>query len=188
MPWPDRYMAEESMLHRWVAEAKAGDAAAFERILRHHERLVLRTAQRMLWNREDSKDAAQEVFLRLYRSLGKFQDERELRPWLYRMTVNLSLDALRKRKSEPVDVELADERLDPEATAAVTQETALIRAALKTLAPKEQAAIVLRDLEGCTTAEVAMILESSEATVRSQISTGRVKIRKFVMASRKERR
>jgi RNA polymerase sigma-70 factor (ECF subfamily) len=175
---------EQRILREWIARARKGDASAFECIVRRHERLVLSTAQRMLGNGEDAKDAAQELFLRLHRNLHDFKEQRELLPWLYRMTVNVCLDVLRKRKTYGLkDAGLeytVDGRPNPEEELETSRRRELLMTALLQLSPKERAAIVLRDIEGCTTAEVATILESSEATVRSQISTGRTKIKAFL--------
>jgi len=172
---------EPGVLRDWIERAKKGEAWAFEQIIRAHERLVLRTAQRMLANEEDAKDAAQEVFLRLYKRLSKFGDEHELVPWLYRVSINICLDRHRRKTSASSDVcDLIDDRSDPEAALAAAQRTAMLHAALEKLSPKERAAIILRDLEGCSTTETASILGSSEATVRSQISTGRVKLKNFL--------
>jgi len=180
-----QFAVEPESIRRLIQEAKAGDVAAFERIVMLYERMVLRVAQRLLLDREIARDAAQEVFLRFHGKLGKFQEEKDLAPWLYRITVNICHD-LRRRSKPEVALELAPtprhEALDPEQSMELVQRQALVAAALKELSPREREAIVLRDLEGLSTAEVARVLKSSEGTVRSQISTGRVKIKKFVMA------
>ena len=101
------------------------------------------------------------------------------------MTVNLCHD-LRRRSKPSVALDLApalrDAVLDPEQAMELLQRQELIAAALEELSPREREAIVLRDLEGLSTADVARLLRPSEGTVRSQISTGRVKIKRFVMA------
>jgi RNA polymerase sigma-70 factor (ECF subfamily) len=184
VPFTADFTLERTLLRHWIEKAKSGDAAAFERIFVLHERMVLRTAQRLLMNIEDAKDAAQEVFLRLHRNLPRIREDKDLAPWLYRMTVNICLDAKRRSKPNvPIDQtrEACDLSLDPEQALRRGQERALLTAALHLLGDRERAAIVLRDLEGCSTAAVAEILGSSEGTVRSQISTGRAKIRKFVL-------
>lgn len=169
-----------------VRRAKAGDREAFEALIRHHERRVLRTALRLLGRLDLAQDAAQEVFLRMHKYLARFDDDRELGPWLYRMVVNACHDVRRRRGAdtpldevaEPVATDGAaaqiDERLDRE------RRRTLVARALETLPEKERAALVLRDVEGLSTSEVARILGSSEATVRSQVSTGRVKVKKQV--------
>jgi RNA polymerase sigma-70 factor (ECF subfamily) len=142
------------------------------------------TAWRLLGSKEDAQDAAQEVFLRLYRHLRRVDPKRPLLPWLYRLTVNVCHDLRRKRRginAEAADrVDLASVAADPLAKMTRTEQKLLIARALETLTEKERAAVVLRDIEGLHTAEVASTLGSSEATVRSQISTARVKIKKFV--------
>ena len=183
--------AQEPEFARLVRQAKAGDAAAFEAILCQFERRVLLTAMRLLnGNLEDAKDAAQQVFLRLHRSLHQLDANRHFASWLYRITVNVCRDMVRVRARRPV---VPLEEAGHCATAGGTEDAMrrdeqmrLIYAALATLPERERAAIVLRDIEGIPTSEVARILGSSEVTVRSQISNGRVKIRKFI--DRQQRR
>jgi len=161
--------------------ARAGDRAAFDLLMRRHERLVLGTAYRLAGNLEDAQDASQEVFLRLYRNLAKLEAG-NLAAWLYRVTVNVCHDARRRRPSTvPVDdaPELAAAG-DPQQSADEAERRALLLRSLRMLSEKERAALVLRDLEGLSTAEVAGVLGSSVGTVRSQISKARLKMRDFV--------
>jgi RNA polymerase sigma-70 factor (ECF subfamily) len=183
------FMLEQDLLREWIKRAKAGDPDAFEYILLRQERMVLRFAERLLGNTEDAKDAAQEVFVRLLRNLGRFREESEFGPWLYRITANVCQDMRRRRKpAVPADeVEIFDPAPSPEQKLTAAQNHTLLMSALETLSSRERAAIVLRDMEGCTTAEVARILGSSETTVRSQLSTGRVKIRNFLMKKLRRR-
>jgi RNA polymerase sigma-70 factor (ECF subfamily) len=171
-----------------LRRSKAGDLAAFERIIALHERRIARTAWRLLHRAEDVQDAAQEVYLRFYKSLRGFDERRELAPWLYRITVNVCRDFNRRGGKDPVlslDAPAADgvriEAVEPGASpyeqAAQRQEKLLIAEALRALPEKERAAIVLRDLEGLSTREVAKVLGSTETTVRSQICRARLKLR-----------
>lgn len=158
--------------------------AAFERIMARSERRVLHVALRLLNNRQDAQDAAQEVFLRLYKHLGRLDldDARGCEPWLFRVTVNICHDIARRRGRS---VALEDAALQdapaapPDAQQSLerAQQLEIVRRAIGRLAEKERAALVLRDVEGLSTREVAAILGSSEATVRSQISTARLKLR-----------
>jgi RNA polymerase sigma-70 factor (ECF subfamily) len=171
-----------------ISLARSGDMEAFDRLMRLHERFVLMTALRFLnGNMADAQDAAQTVFLRLHRSLGQFRDEHRaaaFSAWLYRITVNVCHDMNRKTQrrgevnldvvSRTAAMAYADPVSDSE------QQMEAVRAGLQQLGEKERAAIILRDIEGLDTGQVASILGSSEATVRSQISVGRRKIRKFV--------
>lgn len=168
---------------RTVAAAKAGDRAAFDCLMRRHERLVLATALRLLGNLADAQDAAQEVFLKLHRNLAKVEASGNLSGWLYRVTVNVCRDQ-RRRKPEAVAAdeinELAAPAPDPQQALADAERRRALELSLRRLSPKERAALVLRDLEGLSTEEVAVALGSSEATVRSQISKARVKVKKFM--------
>jgi RNA polymerase sigma-70 factor (ECF subfamily) len=168
---------------RLLADARSGDRAAFEQILIRHQRQVYLTALRLLGCREDAQDAAQEVFLRLHKHLHRIANARTLGSWLYRVTVNVCRDMYRRREPAAPDAALecaAAPATDPVDTIAAHQQRRLLAEALKRLGPKERAAVVLRDLEGLPTREVARILGSAEVTVRSNLSTARVKIRAFV--------
>jgi len=169
-----------------IARAKLGDLDAFDQIMRLHQKQVLMTALRLLGNMEDAQDAAQEAFLRLYKSMNRLPDVLEMKSWLYRVTVNICNDVHRqrgRRKTEPLTgspgSEPASRHPDPEKAWSETERGQLVEMALKTLPEKERAAVVLRDVQGLSTREVAEILGSSEVTVRSQISVARGKLKKF---------
>jgi RNA polymerase sigma-70 factor, ECF subfamily len=160
----------------------AGDLAAFELLMGQYERLVLVTALRLLGNIADAQDVSQEVFLRLYRNLGKLESQ-NLSGWLYRVTVNASHDLRRKRPAtDPMefasDVPAGDN--DPQQSATEAERRRVLEMSLRVLSEKERAALVLRDLQGLSTEEVARVLGSSEATVRSQTSKARVKVKDFM--------
>jgi len=171
-----------------ISRAKAGDVAAFTEIVLLHERQVLHTAWRILGQRELAQDAAQEVFLKLYRHLHRLDDERSLSPWLYRITVNACRDAFRRlRRGRATSLEELGEQalietahVKTESAIQLDQQRGILFRALKTLPEKERAALVLRDIEGLTTSEVASILGCLEVTVRSQVSRARVKIKRFI--------
>lgn len=172
-----------------VERARGGNPAAFEQIVIRYQRKVLATAWRMLGNQDDARDAAQEVFMRAFKYLGSFKADQEFAGWLHRITVNVCHDAGRKRNqaaftsfederdSGSFDHAASDENL--EAAAIRSEQRAMVADALNTLTKKERAALVLRDLEGLPTEEVARILGTSEATVRSQVSAARAKIKQF---------
>jgi RNA polymerase sigma-70 factor (ECF subfamily) len=186
---PGRPDAPDEPLRLLLGKAKAGDLAAFEQLIVAHERRVFQTALRLLRNVEDAQDAAQEVFLRLHKHLGRYDEQRSFQSWLYRIVLNVCRD-LNQRRGKHLSVPLEDaitptgnesaaEAKSPFEIAARQQQRRLIAESLSELSEKERAALVLRDLEGLSTAEVAAILGSSETTVRSQISTARLKIKKF---------
>ena len=173
-----------------IGRAREGDALAFEQLITFYQHRVVATAWRMLGNREDARDAAQEVFLRVYRYFKNFRAGEDFSAWLYRITINVCRDAHRRRgPQERVTSFEAESQLgnlrdlagsdDVEAAAILSQHHAIIARALDTLSSKEREAIVLRDLEGLSTEEVAHILGSSATTVRSQISSARTKIKRY---------
>jgi RNA polymerase sigma-70 factor (ECF subfamily) len=169
-----------------LRRARKGDLHAFEQIMREHDRRVFRVALRILGSVEDAQDASQEVFLRLHRSLNRIDEERGIGAWLYRVTVNVCTDALRTRRQVVSidDVEPASPQPGPQGQSEQRQTQQLVMNALALLPEKERAAVVLREIEGLSTSEVAAILGSSEGTVRAQISMARTKLRKWLLGRR----
>jgi RNA polymerase sigma-70 factor (ECF subfamily) len=149
-----------------------------EDLLRQHERPILRLCFRLLGNWADAQDAAQEVFMKAYRHLGDYNPEKPASPWLYQIAVNTCRDQLRRRR--PVLELVPDGPPSPEQLATAGEQQALLLGALDSLGPKEREAVVLREIEGLPTREVAQLLQSSEETVRSQVSLAKTKLRAFV--------
>ena len=175
--------AETVEAARLLGLAQSGDTAAFEALMRIYEVRVARTALRLLGARQDAQDAAQEVFLRLYQRISRIDTAASLSGWLYRVTVNVSYDIFRRRRGRnvvPLDAASLPAPGSAEEELSREQQRRLVAEALQTLPEKERTALALRDIEGLSTREVAGILGSSEATVRSQISTARMKIRKIL--------
>ena len=153
--------------------------ALFEDLMRAHERRVLRIAWRMLGSLEDAQDTAQEVFLKLHRHFGRL-DPAAVEGWLCRTTVNACYDALRRRRPS---AELAAEpAAPPDVHLERDERRRLVTEGLKTLPERERAAVVLREIEGLSTAEVAAALGTSEVTVRSQVSMGKARLKKWLEA------
>jgi RNA polymerase sigma-70 factor (ECF subfamily) len=172
-----------------VRLALAGDDDAFGELVSEHEKLVLRTAWRLVRNVEDARDIAQEVFLRLHRNLRSLKPNRDLAPWLYRVTVNLGLTALRRRTRKPEAALERDDvpgltagRPEQERRSDASDARRTIAALLNELSEKERAAIVLRDLEGLEMSEVAKALGCRQGTVRAHLSRGRLKLRLAMQA------
>ena len=156
---------------------------SWEEIVRDHSARVYRLAYRLTGNAHDAEDLTQDVFVRVFRSLHKFQPG-TFEGWLHRITTNLFLDGARRRKKfrfdglpegsadrlpslAPTPAErLADAGLDPD-----------VAAALAALPPDFRAAVVLCDIEGLTYEEIATVLDVKIGTVRSRISRGRAQLR-----------
>jgi RNA polymerase sigma-70 factor (ECF subfamily) len=176
---------EEKEFVQVLARAISGDVSAFEQIVIRYERRVLTLAWRLLGSGADAQDASQEVFMRAFRFLRKFDSTRPFEPWLIRLTVNVCRDIGRKRTvTVLLDADAVQAHSDPHMELSSEEQKAMLKKALQELPEKERAAVVLRDIEGFSTAEVAEILGSSAATVRSQISTARLKIRKVLKRRR----
>ena len=171
-----------------IERSRRGDLDAFNSLVLAHQDRVYDLCLRILGSPQAAEDAAQETFLRVYKSFGSFDPAQDFNGWLYRIAVNVCRDLARKRRSNHFSLEAEVESgaiaepvspLNTESAAMLAQEHAILLRALAMLPEKERAAIVLRDLEGLETEEVARILGSRPTTVRSQISAARVKIKAF---------
>ena len=179
----------DSAVSALIRLAKAGDTEAIEELLSVYQDRILRLATIQLGNKEDARDAAQEVFLRFFRYLHRFDESRRLSPWLYQITLNVCRDMMRSRISQETSSldDLLERGVIPEPVSAdnleheniAGEQGRIIMSAIRSLPEKERSALVLRDIEGLSTKEVASILKSSEATVRSQICSARIKIKRY---------
>jgi RNA polymerase sigma-70 factor, ECF subfamily len=156
--------------------------------MRQHERLVLGSALRLLGHADDAKDAAQEVFLRLFKYAASLDPDQPMAPWLYRVTVNVCRDAVRQRMAAR-RVFASDDPADHPGGAIdgaiengmlTSQRRRVMREALAEMPERERLALVLRDIEGLETHEVARMLGTSEVTVRTQVSRGRLRLKRLV--------
>lgn len=174
---------ERALLRR----AQTGDGAAFEDIVRAYEKTVYHLALRQLGNREDAEDAAQEVFLKAYTGLSAFRGDSKLSVWLYRITNNVCIDFLRRRREtvslsqendegEPLELELPDERFDPAALAERRDLRERIGKALDALPPEAREILLLRELGGQSYDEIAATLDLDLGTVKSRIFRARKKL------------
>lgn len=164
----------------WPREsAMSAEDLAFEDLCRTHERRVLRVAWRLLGNLTDAEDAAQEVFLRLHKHWSRLDlAERAVAAWLYQVTLNVCRDHVRRaRPVQELDEVHRSADPTPEAHAATAQARDRLIAAIAQLPERERAALILRELEGLSSAEAAAILGSSEVTIRTQIHSAKQKLR-----------
>ncbi len=150
----------------------------------HYERRIFALAFRITGSVEDAQDATQETFTRLHLRVREIDSRRGAGAWLCAVAVNACRDIGRRHRRSrlipmPPAYDTPDSLPDPERHAAARESQECLRAALATLAEKERAALLLREMEGLTTAQVARALGSSEVTVRSQISYARTKLRRF---------
>jgi RNA polymerase sigma-70 factor (ECF subfamily) len=157
---------------RLVELARAGDLDAFERFVREHERRVRAVVARLLADRRDVEEAAQDVFVRAWRALPEFRGESTVSTWLYRIAVNEALQ--RRRRPAHQVVELieapAPEPADPEVRR-------ILLAAIGELPVEQRAALVLRDVAGLSNDEVAAVLGLTVEAAKSRIHRARLQVR-----------
>lgn len=156
-----------------------GDAEAARVLTGRHLSRVYGFAARLLGDRAEAEDVAQEAMLRLWRAAGSWRaGEAQLSSWLYRVTVNLCTDRQRaraRRRTEALDdvTEPADARADTEAALMARQRTDALQTALASLPDRQRQAVVLRHIEGLTNPEIAAILEVGVEAVESLTARGK---------------
>jgi RNA polymerase sigma-70 factor (ECF subfamily) len=169
----------------WVARSQQGEAAAFEELVRQHQRMVHALTYRMTGSTADAEDLAQEVFLRAYEQIGSFRGTARFSTWLYRIAINACLNW---RQSEARRHDLHAQA----ATELSTQQAGHrnqsddpaneVRTALLKLPAKQRAAIVLTIYDGLNHAEAAAALGCSETTVSWRVFTAKRKLKRLLTA------
>jgi RNA polymerase sigma-70 factor (ECF subfamily) len=182
-----------------VQRAKAGDRAAFSTLLRRYERRVFSVANAMLRNQDDAKDVCQEAFWKAHNALPSFDGEAQFFTWMYRITVNLAIDYLRKRRGERVEFddarangEAADPTgisprrlgLDPGRALDDHELRAHLQEALQKLSPAHRTVLVLREVEGLSYQEMADVVGCSIGTIMSRLFHARKKMQALLLEAR----
>ncbi len=178
-----------------VHASKNGDVAAFEQLVKRYDRKLLRIAQHVTHNREDSEDAVQEAFLKAFQHLGDFREDSQFSTWLIRITLNQSLMKVRKQRraikevsleedfqagAEILPMEVADWGPDPEQLYRASELRYILIKALGELRPILRAVFVLRDIEGLSTAQTAEVLNLSHTAVKARLWRGRLQLREHL--------
>ena len=161
---------------------RAGDEAGFETLMRQHASKVVGLATRLLGDRSEAEDLAQEAFLRLHRALPGFRGESSIATWLYRTTTRLAIDHLRrerlKRKlfffrqhdDDPDPLEtVGDPRSNPSRDLQTRQAMQRLRQGLNKLSARQRAVFVLRHHEGLPLQEIADLLGLETGTVKAHL-------------------
>lgn len=160
--------------------AQQGDAEAFGQLVIQHQRAVFNIAYRMVGNRQEAEDVAQESFVKTYQALDRFDRDRPFAPWLYRITTNTALNWIKRRRPE---VELEEETLrvtatpGPEAQTIAAESSERLRAAIATLPPDYRAAIELRHFQGLSYQEMSTVLGVPLSDVKSWLFRARRRLR-----------
>ena len=163
-----------------VERVRAGDAAAFQRIVDSTSDRLVRLAARMLGTVVDAEDVVQEAYVKAYRALasGEFDGRANVSTWLYRVVTNQAIDAMRGRARRPRPTDTADESASDLASA--EQKLALAELAdwMGDLPADQRAALVLKVVEGMTSPEIAEVLQCSEGAVEQRLVRARAALRK----------
>ncbi|MEG0767391.1 MAG: sigma-70 family RNA polymerase sigma factor [Clostridia bacterium] len=174
----------------WIQRARKGDADAFDSLLMPYETRIYAICLRMMGNREDAMDCAQETMLRVFRSLTDYRGQSAFPTWIYRIATNICLDTLRRRKvrsTSSLDAMLedgftpADTAPMPEQTQEVQERRAILERGIASLPDDMRAALVLRDIQGLSYEEVSSILQINMNTVKSRINRAREKLRTLLL-------
>lgn len=185
-------MSEEQLIRR----AQQGDNGAFEELLLLHQKKVYNLCLRMSANPDDALDLSQEAFLRAWRSLGQYQFEASFSTWLFRLTSNICIDFLRRKKrrqetsltesyddsDEGAELSVPDAQPGPEQQA-ITNETKIeLARAMEQLSPEHREILQLRVIEDLQYEQIADILGVRVGTVKSQLARARLSFRKILKA------
>ena len=163
---------------RWlVSKARAGDLDAYEVLVRRHRDRIYRIALRMLGDRQDAEDIAQDVVIQVWTALAGFTGASSFTTWLYRIVVNRCLNQLRRRRwSRPVLEGDPQPVAGAEETVIARQRARAAMDAIAALPPDQRAVIVLHQLEGLSYREVAAVVNISEDAVRGRLHRARVSL------------
>ena len=185
--------ADAVLVHR----CQADDCEAFDEIVALYKDGIYNYVWRMISNREDAEDLAQEVFVRAFKAIKTFRRESNLRTWLYRIAMNLCVDKYRRaglekqyfvslehkqqgEDGESVAFDLPDTTHDPQRVFEQTELQAEIQKALSKLPEKLRSAVLLFDLEGMSYDEIADAIGCPVGTVKSRIFNARVQLRRIL--------
>lgn len=179
-----------------VLRCKEGDREAFDEIVTRYKDGIYNYISRMISNRDEVDDLAQEVFVRAYTGLRSFRQDSNLRTWLYRIASNLCIDRYRRAGIErklvmPLEqedetgsreIDLPDRTNDPQMVCERTELQAHVQRALSRLPDKLRTTILLYDMEGLSYEEIAEALEVPVGTVKSRLFNARMQLRNWLKA------
>ncbi len=185
-------MSEEQLIRR----AQQGDNGAFEELLLLHQKKVYNLCLRMSANPDDALDLSQEAFLRAWRSLGQYQFEANFSTWLFRLTSNICIDFLRRKKrrqetsltesyddsDEGAELSVPDAQPGPEQQAMTNETKIELARAMEQLSPEHREILQLRVIEDLQYEQIADILGVRVGTVKSRLARARLALRKILKA------
>ena len=172
-----------------VKRVLSGDNDAYELLVNAHQRQVYNLALKMLGDPDDAFDMSQEAFLRAYSSLSSFRGDSKFSVWLYRLTSNICIDYLRRKKRHMTssltyidelghteEIEIPDERFSPETQLERTQLREAVVAAMDALSEEYRSILILREINGLSYDEIGEVLDLEAGTVKSRLFRARKRI------------
>ncbi len=186
---------DNTALQKLLEQAGRGDPVAFESFIIAYEKLIYNVAFRMMGNREDALDMAQEALIKIYKNIGKCVEIRAFKAWACTITTNTCLDELRKRKNkntESLDFiyesedgnmkrETPSNEPDPQEALLCKEDMEYISRAINSLSDEYREAVVLRDINGLSYQEIADMQNISIGTVKSRISRARNSLKSILL-------
>lgn len=173
-----------------VVLARKENTRAFDELVNRYQNKIYRLARRMTETEEDAEDVLQEAFVKAYKSLGGFKGKSRFSTWLYRITVNLALMKLRKRKLDTVPLDqpietregavqrdIEDGGLDPLDTLIAAESKEILDAAIEDLPAGHRAVFILRDVEKLSTEDTARVLGITVPAVKSRLHRTRLMLK-----------
>ncbi len=163
----------------WLVQAQKGDQQAFTNIVEAYQKPVYNLCYRMLNNAEDAEDAAQETFLRAYRSLKQYDHSRQFSTWLLSIAAHYCIDQIRKNRMNIISLEdqpnqeIPDKLPGPESTLSKREEQNRMRLLLDKLNPVDRAAIIMYYWYDYSYDEIAQSLSLSESAIKSRLHRAR---------------
>ena len=194
--WPEVGGGEATLVHRCAA----GDEMAFAELVGNHQRMVVQLAVNLLGDREEALDLAQEVFIRVFRTIGRFRGQSSLRTWIYRIAVNQARNRhrfwRRRRRADQVSLDAhvamhgeftSSAATGPDGVFARRELAARLNHALQTLPFDQRTAIILREIDGMSYDEIAFSLGVAVGTVKSRLTRARQTLRQELREAREAR-
>jgi RNA polymerase sigma-70 factor (ECF subfamily) len=195
---------EEQQTGVLVRRCLSGDAGAWEELVRLYNRRVYNLCYRFTNSADDAQDLTQEVFIRVYRTMGSYNIEKgAFNTWLTTLARNLLVDHFRRSRQDRVtdsidaglreeedSISLADQledtRPSPDDRLASKETQKMVRAALARISPDLREAVILRDLQDMDYKEIAVVLRVPEGTVKSRINRGRMELARLLSRNKRQ--
>ena len=175
-----------------VEQCRRQDYEVFSKIVDAYQARVFGFVRRMVKNEEDALDVTQEVFIKAYRNMARFDGRCSLRTWLFRIAHNLCIDRARRAKRAPVEtsleprqineepLEFPDDRWDPERLAMLVELSTLIDRGIETMSEKLRIVLLLHDKEDLGYDEIANTIDVPVGTVKSRLFLARAHLKRHL--------